>query len=213
MLKLKSDWICIMKFRHTLAAIVLSVFTSSAADAAVVNFGSPITGGGENIGNVGLVPSSQSGTFFTSPGAGFGLISGSLSSNSKITFSYTFSSANPFEILAASGGTSGTTNFASASSTGFSTSTGSVLASANISGVNGTTSVTNISGGVLSFSSIFIGFLNLVSNGAGGFIGKINYNVSAVPLPASVLMFGAAIVGMFAFAQFSRQRKATSSLA
>lgn len=194
-----------MKFRNTLMAAIIVVFSSNIASAAVVNFGDPITGGGENLGNVGLIPSDQSGTFFTTPNTGFGIISGSLDNNSKITFDYSFSSTSPYKILAALGGASGNPDFASAISNSFTISTGGAFASANVTGLNGTTSITNLSGGVLNFSSIFLGLLELVSNGSGGFIGKINYNVSAVPLPASVLMFGAAIAGMFAYSRFRRK--------
>lgn len=196
-----------MKFRNTLiVSIITAVFTSSAASAAIMNYGDPITGGGEALGDVGIIPESQSGTFFTSPNAPAGTISGSLNNNSKITFTYTFSPTSPFEVLASLGGVSSTPNFASANSFGGSVSTGTVFATANISGLNGTTTITNVSGGVLGFQSIFAGFLKLFANGSGGFVGHINYNVSAVPLPASVLMFGAAIAGMFGFTRF-KQRK------
>lgn len=200
-----------MKIRNALAAVIIAGFTSSAANAAVVDFGNPVTGGGENIGDIGTVSSNQSGTFFTTPNTGFGLITGSLANNSEITFTYTFSNSSPFQILASSGGISDSANFASANSGGFSIATGGAFASANLSGLNGTTSISNVSGSTLSFSSIFVGLLNLVTNGQGGFVGKINYSVSAVPLPSTVLMFGAALAGMFAFSR--KQRKVVSSLA
>lgn len=196
-----------MKFHNAIMAAVVVLFTSGAANAAVVNYGDPITGGGGNIGNVGLIPSGQSGTFFTTPGAGIGLILGSIADNSKITFDYTFSNSSPISILGSTGGNSGTSTYAAASSTGFSIATGGVFASANISGLNGTTSISNTSGGNIDFSSIFVGLLQLFSNGSGGFVGKINYNVSAVPLPATVLMFGAAIAGMFGFSQLTRRKR------
>lgn len=195
-----------MRFRNAIMTAVVVLFASGAANSAVVDFGSPITGGAENIGSVGLVPSDQSGTFFTTPGAGVGLIAGSLGNNSKITFSYTFSGSSPFSILGSSSGVSGSPVFASANSNGFSVATGGVFATANISGLNGTTSITNVSGGNVDFTSIFVGLLHLFSNGSGGFVGKINYNVSAVPLPATLLMFGSAIAAMFAYSR-SRQRK------
>lgn len=196
-----------MKFHNAMMAAVVVLFTSGTANAAVVDFGSPTTGGGENIGSVGLIPADQSGTFFTTPSAGVGIAKGTLADNSKITFTYTFSNTSPFSLLAASGGNSDTPNYASAISNGFSVAAGGVFASANISGQNGSTSITNVSGGNIDFSSIFVGLLQLFSNGSGGFVGKINYNVSAVPLPATVLMFGAAIAGMFGFSNLSRRRK------
>lgn len=196
-----------MRFHNAIMAAVAVLFTSSVANSAVVDYGSSVTGGGENIGSVGLIPSDQSGTFFTTPGAGVGLISGIIGNNSKITFSYTFSPSSPFSILGSAGGVSGSPNFASANSNGFSVATGGVFATANISGLNGTTSITNTSGGNIDFSSIFVGLLQSFSNGSGGFVGKINYNVSAVPLPAAALMFGSALAAMFGYSRLSRQRR------
>lgn len=196
-----------MKFHNAMLAAAVVLLTSSTANSAVVDFGSPITGGAENMGDVGLIPSDQSGTFFTSPNAGLGIINASIADNSKITFSYDFSSSTPVSIVGASGGGSGSSNFATATSSGFNVATGGVFASANISGTHGITSITNNSGGTIDFSSVFVGLLHLFSNGVGGFVGKINYNVSAVPLPASALLFGTAIASMFGFSYYSRKRR------
>lgn len=196
-----------MKFHNAMVAAIVILFTSGAASAAVVDYGNPTTGGGENIGNIGLVPAGQSGTFFTSPNAGLGLESGSLANNTIIKFNYEFSSSSPVDILGSSGGTSGTPDYAAATSNGFSLSTGGVFATANVSGVNGSTSITNVSGGNINFSSFFVGLMHLFSNGVGGFVGKINYSVSAVPIPASALLFGSAIAGMFGFSYLSRKRR------
>ncbi len=196
-----------MKFRSAIMAAAIIMLSAGAANSAVVDYGNPTTGDGENLGYVGLIPADQSGTFFTSPGAAVGVVNGSLANNSRITFSYSFSDMNPFSLLAASGGVSDSSHYGSALSSGFSVSTGGVFATANVSGSNGTTSITNVSGGNIDFSSIFVGLLHLFSNGSGGFVGKINYNVSAVPLPATALMFGSALAAMFACSYFSRQRK------
>ena len=38
-----------MKFRSAMIVAAVVAFTSGAANAAIVNYGDPITGGGENI--------------------------------------------------------------------------------------------------------------------------------------------------------------------
>jgi hypothetical protein len=200
-----------MKLLRTLAAVAVAIFISSTANAAIVNFGNPVFGGSELIPNVGLIPSGQSGTFFTTPSAFFGIINGSIANNTKITFTYTLANSGS-AFLGSSGGFSNSPAYAAANSNGFSVATGGVFASANVSGTSGTTSIGNVSGETISFSSVFIGFLKSFASGCGCFVGKINYNVSAVPLPDSVLMFGAAIAGMFAFSRF-KQRKESSTLA
>ncbi len=200
-----------MKLLRTLAAVAIAIFISSTANAAVVNFGNPKTGGGENIPNVGLFSVGQSGTFFTTPSAFFGSINGFIPNNTKVTFTYTLASSGS-AFLGSSGGFSNSPAYASANSNGFSVATGGVFASANVSGTSGTTSIGNVSGGTINFLSVFIGFLKSFPTGCGCFVGKINYDVSAVPLPASVLMFGAAIAGMFAFSRF-KQRKESSTFA
>ncbi len=205
-----------MKFRSVLFTAAMVVFTSSAANAAIVNYGDPITGGGENITLSKAVQSGQSGTIFTSPNATGGGFHAYLGNNSTITFSYNIFPPNTFPhipILAARGGVNGYPLQSAAASTyqdgKHNFNSFDVFATANVhyTGGDGSTSITNHSGDVIPFSSVFSGLLEQISNGVGGTVGQINYNVSAVPLPVSVVMFGSAIAALFGFSYLSRQRK------
>lgn len=192
-----------MKIRNTLMAVILAVFTSSAANAAVVNYGSPVTGGAESlISTFTSVAAGQSGIFFTSPGVSSGTVLGTLANNLKVTFYYEFIGLGKIDI--SSIGDSSTSSYSAADSiNGTTVAGGGVFATANVTGVNGVTSVSNVSGATQNFTSFFLGKLKLYSN-----VGNIHYNVSTVPLPTSVLMFGAALAAMFAFSR--KQRKASS---
>lgn len=208
-----------MKVSHTIIAAIIA-FLPITANAAIVNYGDPITGGGENITLSKAVQSGQSGTIFTSPNAENGGFHASLGNNHTITFSYNFSSATNFtygspQVRVQSGTLE---DFYNGRPSAFATSFGlgkynyqssAIFATANIYELGGETSITNNSGGDIPVSSFFGGLLEQVSNGVGGTVGQINYNVSAVPLPASVVMFGSAVAAMFGFASLSRQRKGT----
>ncbi|MEQ1706509.1 MAG: hypothetical protein ABL867_11150 [Rickettsiales bacterium] len=209
-----------MKFYTTIVAVIIA-FLPITANATVVDFGDPITGLPDINGYNGVhtfadfLPN-QTGTIFTTPGASNGLAEGYIPNNHKITFSYSFSNATLYDpstgtgnLLYMLGGDAFNSIQVSHSSNdllppvaGF-----EVFAAANISGTSGTTSFTNTSGIQKYFVSYFSGILESVANGQGGFVGKINYSVSAVPLPASVLMFGTALIFMAAFSY--KQRKAS----
>ncbi len=201
-----------MKFRSVVIFSAMVVFMSGAADAAIVNFGSPITGGGENITSSEVISNGQSGSIFTSPNAEGGEFDAYLPNNSTITFSYNFSDSQPsrfipFPQVSIFGGVF-PFNYAQANTYGdgkFTYHFDDVFATANLTG----SSLTNHSGEVIAFSSYFSGLLQQVSNGVGGTVGKISYSVSAVPLPSSVVMFASAIAALFGFSYLSRQRKST----
>ncbi|MBY0407629.1 MAG: hypothetical protein K2Q01_08045 [Rickettsiales bacterium] len=73
-----------------------------------------------------------------------------------------------------------------------------VFASANLTGNTATTSILNTSAGFAAFETFFSGFLRGSPN--------LTYAVSAVPLPAALPMFAAALAGMFGFARKRRVR-------
>ncbi len=199
-----------MKFRSVVIVAAMIVFTSGTTNAAI--FGDSWSGGGETVTLIkSTMPIGESGTIFTSPNANSGSFQSNLANNSKITFSYTFSSTSPSNALGAATGWFNPTYYSQADSSGFSfyLTTASIFVTANISGLNGFTSISNTSGQGIDFASSFYGLLQQVSNGRGGTVGHINYNVSAVPLPASVVMFGSAIAALFGCSYLSRQRKGT----
>ncbi len=204
-----------MKFRSVLFTAAIVVFTSGATNAAIVNYGDPITGGETEIFSNDVISDGQRGAIFTSPNADSGVFHSYLANNSTITFSYNFPLNCPnffptCPVVGATGGVWPSENYAQASTfqpSKFTYHFGDVFAAANLNGSDGFTSITNHSGEVIPISSWFSGLLQQVSNGAGGTVGKINYSVSAVPLPASVVMFGSAVAALFGFSYLSRQRK------
>lgn len=209
-----------MKFRSVLFTAAMIVFASGVANAAIVNYGDHITGG-ENVTSSDVISNGQNGSVFISPNAESGGFQAYLANNSTITFSYPFTyilPANSFvtvPLVYATGGVfpggEGGPNYAHATNYGagkYNMQFGDVFATANLDAV----SITNRSGEVIPFSTSFFGFLQQFSNGAGGTVGKINYSafdISAVPLPSSVVMFGSAIAALFSFSYLSRQRKGT----
>ncbi len=198
-----------MKVSHTIIAAIIAFLPITANAAIVDSFGDSLNGGGEDIRLKTIMPIGQSGTIFTSPNATGGAFHANLANNSKITFSYTFSSTSPSNALGAATGWFNPTYYSQADSSGFSLylTTASIFVTANISGLNGETSITNNSGQGIDFTSYFSGHLQQFSNGVRGTVGQINYDVSAVPLPASILMFGTALISMLAFSY--KQRKAS----
>ncbi len=77
---------------------------------------------------------------------------------------------------------------------------GLALASANITGGIATTTITNLSAGLLDFGSNFLGW----SPSLFGFM-EVSYNVSSVPLPAALPMFGLALIALRRF--FSKKKE------
>lgn len=162
----------------------------------------------------------QSGTI-TANGAGFGnavmsLITGSLPANSMITFSYNFDGVLDSGYLTTSGGYSYTNG--GVSYTGYTTATAPggfgfsasyedatpvaalALSSAQITSPStATVIIKNLSAGALSYVSAFMG---TVAKGAKSF--TVAYNVSAVPVPAALPLFG---LGLGALAWRARSRK------
>jgi hypothetical protein len=187
-----------MKIRNILVAIALSFCASNAAVAATVDFGNETTGGGLNTSGILLLTAPQDGTFFTSANnsAGAGFINGFLANGLKVIFTYHLAPNTPNFVISVGG--SAVAN----SITNPSVLAGGVLATANVVPLIGTASISNFSGITQSFSTSFAGFLKQITT--TGTTGRITYVVSAVPIPTSVLMFGAAIIGMFAFARKQR---------
>lgn len=207
-----------MKLSRTLlvAGCVLGfALSSTPSSAAVVNYS----------GNfVDMTPTplevGQSGTI-TSTGAGFGnavlsLITGSLPTNSMITFSYNFAGSLTSSFLSTSGGYSyndggvsyqGYTTATAPGGFGFSASYENAtpvealaLSSAQIDSPNAATVIIkNLSGGALSYVTAFMGTVM----GSKNF--TVAYNVSAVPVPAALPLFGLGL-GAIAFMR-SRARK------
>jgi hypothetical protein len=169
----------------------------------------------------------QSGTI-TSTGAGFGnavlsLITGSLPSNSMITFSYNFAGTLTSSFLTTSGGYSyvdggvshiGYTTATAPGGFGFSASFENAspvaplaLSSAQITGSNSASVIIkNLSAGALSYATAFMGTVL----GSKNF--TVAYNVSAVPIPAALPLFGLGL-GALAFARSRARKKQKQELA
>ncbi|MEQ1790456.1 MAG: hypothetical protein ABL857_08430 [Rickettsiales bacterium] len=195
-----------MKLRNILMAVILAVCTSSAANASV-DFGDSLLGGPASVDMGPLAISGpQDGTFYIERNTVFdgGTIQGILANNSIIEFTYHLANAILPNSVQSDVGTSIGIYSEANSSAGTIAAVGGVFATANIVSLTGKTSISNFSGAAQSFTTTFSGLLEQFITGSGT-VGRITYTVSAVPIPTSVLMFGAAIIGMFAFAR--KQRK------
>lgn len=200
-----------------LASCLLAVsIPATQANAAVVDY----------TGNfVDMTPTpleiGQSGTI-TGSGVGFGnlvlsLITGSLPSNSLITFSYNFAGTILSSSLTASGGYS--YNDGGVSSIGYTTASAPggfgysvsyenfspvaplALSSAQIDSPNtATVIIQNLSAGSLSYATAFMGTIL----GSKNF--TVAYNVSAVPIPAALPLFGLGL-GVLAAMRARARRK------
>lgn len=167
----------------------------------------------------------QSGTITsTSPGFGstvFSLITGSLPANSMVTFSYNFSGTILSGLLNASGGYSyidggvahaGYTTASAPGGFGFSASFEDgtpvaplALSSAQIDSTStATVVIKNLSAGALSYAS------SLMASVFGSKNFTVAYNVSAVPVPAALPLFG---LGLGAIAAMRARRKNKEELA
>jgi hypothetical protein len=139
-------------------------------------------------------------------------IGGTLQSNDKLSLTYTFHGDLQSGILGAfadydTGNTKGNAfsvapidfNFSSGTKNG-SPSTALVVASAQVDTVNNsaTAVIKNLSSGVADYSTKFIGLVS----GASSY--DVALNVSPVPVPAALPLFGG---GLFALLGFRRKRK------
>lgn len=213
-----------MQLRHFIALTGFFVASvSSGAFAAVVDFdGINVNMGTVEVGQSGTITNNVSESFFspyyfdTTNDFGF------LPSNSVITFSYTFASGSlvggtvksygsyDYNVSGVNyhGNSAADANAPTVSSgyTNGSATTPLVLATANITPTGGKTTIINNSGGLAQFQSIFAGLLN-----ATGGITSITYNVSAVPLPAALPMFGSLIAALFGL-NYARNRRNRTAL-
>lgn len=211
-----------MKFSHLfliagcVVGLGLSSTPSSAAVVSTVDYS----------GNfIDMTPTplaiGQTGTI-TSGGAGFGnavlsLITGSLPSNSMVTFTYNFAGTLTSSFLTASGGYSyvdgsgshmGYTTANAPGGFGFSASYDNAtpvaplaLSTAQITGSNSASVIIkNLSAGALSYASAFMGTVM----GSKNF--TVAYSVSAVPVPAALPLFGLGL-GALAFVRSRARRK------
>lgn len=215
-----------MKLRTFVAAAAFAVAASSA-NATVVNFsGSSVNMGTVEIGQTGTITDLYQ-TLFTLPPnvVGGGNVFGFLPSNAKIVFSYTFTGLKDGVLLDYSSynynsggdvyagsatGHSQDGNAASGTINGIA-SAPLVFANANLTVVDpgtstGTTTIINTSGAFAQFESLFFGLLSLSPLG----VGSATYAVSAVPLPAALPMFAAALACLFGFSR-ARRKKALAA--
>ena len=207
-----------MKISALIASAALVLATFGTANADEVNYtGSSVNMGTVSLGQFGTITNIYQALFTLPPNVvGSGEAFGFLPHNAKITFSYTLNGLVDGQLQGYGSynhtlggdlyqGSSVADSDGSTTSTGTingSASTPLVLSTANLTVGNpslGTVTITNISGALASFQSLFFGVLNAASNS-----GSINYVVSSVPLPAALPMFGALLAGMFGF---SRRRK------
>lgn len=190
-------------------------FSATSASAATVDY----------TGNfVDMTPSplavGQSGEI-TSTGS-FGdlvlsLVTGSLPANSMVTFTYNFAGTLASGLLTTSAGYSyvdgGTSynGYTTASSPAFTYSVGYenaapatalAVSSAQISGDNSATLIIkNLSAGVLTYANSFMGTVL----GAKNF--TVAYNVSAVPVPAALPLFGLGLGALAAMRMRARKKQ------
>ncbi|MDR3450305.1 MAG: hypothetical protein P4M15_11270 [Alphaproteobacteria bacterium] len=208
----------------SLAAIV-TLATASAAQANTVNFSG-------NNWDFGTVAIGQSGTVTTNPNSDFVVDSsnnpmtsydlgyGFIPAGSKITFTYvitppltgsveangnySFVAGNSLFTITSSNGaaTEYKTNLINHATTTIAPPAAlPVLTSANISSGIGKTVITNLSNSVVGFSSYF---LSLIAPGSHL---SVTYNVSAIPLPESVVLFASALMALAGFSLYRRRHQ------
>ena len=194
-------------FIVSILALSLLSFANNAS-AANVNYDL----GTVAIGDTGVLVSNHPDILVTNN------IAGSLPSNSMITFSYNFGGSLLSGYLSAgadysylmdgdsfNGGALNTSptgiNYSFGTVNGVS-STPLVMASAQIdTATTGTTVITNNSGGLGTFASVFQGLI------AGNNDVTVAYSVSAVPLPAALPLFGAGLSAL-GFGAWRRRKAA-----
>lgn len=210
-----------MKFAKLFVAVAIAASLSfSSARAGEVNFsGSSVNMGSVTVGQYGTISNIYQ-TLFTLPPnvIGSGEVFGFLPNKAIITFTYTLTGLvdGMIQGFGAYNHNIGGTQYQGSSladSDGYFTANGTVnglastplvLASANLTPGNpavGTVTISNTSGSLAQFQSLFFGILQALPRG----VGTINYVVSSVPLPAALPMLGALLAGMFGFA--ARRRK------
>jgi len=226
-----------MKFRTlaAAAATLVGIATATPAQALVVNYnGVNINMGTIDIGQTGTIFENLALYPLINDDLGVALAFGYMPTNSMIKFTYTFTGLlnNPTNALTSSisynyllGGKTykGFSNGDSLISSGpfgpgvisqggsiNGNSTGpagvsQVFATAALPNLtNGNTSVANYAKGQQEFNTVLLGYFNTSPPGTV----TITYNVTGLPLPASLPMMLLAIGGLFGFAHINKQRKA-----
>jgi hypothetical protein len=200
-----------MKFRHAiLPALAAAISLAGAAHASTVDLGATY------VGETGTIPlsSNVSGLYGNT-------IIGALPQDSEITFKYTFTGLISGALFAEGSynfngtavhyyGSSEDSSTGIHFSQGYTTPKGSaspisatsslVLTAANLSGATGSASITNDSTGNANFLVLLLGLF-----ARGGHV-AITYAVSAVPLPASALLFGLGLALLAGIGAIKRKR-------
>ena len=190
-----------MNIRHTFFATIVALLSGIASDQASIIDVAPLSVG--DSGSFTTIGSSSN-TPITD------LIFGTLPSDSEITFTYKltdFTGGNLSDLGA----------YANASGSGFSLSSfpgvphkissfdSLVLTTAHLGTATGTAVITNTSLGVANFFSLLTGEL-----AKGGKL-VVSYVVSAVPLPASALLFGLGLSMFAGFGMMKRKQQAQAA--
>jgi hypothetical protein len=207
--------------------VVIPFFTlmfAQSAMATVVNY----SGYDVDMGSVGYGQTGTISNFLPPVIGGAGLAFGVIPSNSSIVFSYSFTdvpqlvdSNGPAMMLYSNGDydffqggdhyTGGDSAHAGMPVGGTYPQTGFIngafatpllLATADLTGTAGSTSIVNSSVGTALFTtmSVFFGALP-----AGG---NLTYAVSSVPLPGALVLFASALLGLFGFSRRKRAKAA-----
>ncbi len=207
-----------MKLRKYFLTGILSLgmlMSANVASAATVDYsGFNINMGTVEIGQTGTIDAAHFGNVIVNK------ISGALPANSMITFTYDFAGDLLIGLLGTAAGYSydeAGTSFGGLSFSmdppGFSVSSGTedgssstalAVASAQIDfgADTATVIIKNFSSGVANYLNVFAGLVN------GNKDLQIAYNVSAVPVPAALPLFGAGIAALTGFGARRRKRKA-----
>ncbi|MGH1456459.1 MAG: hypothetical protein ACRBDI_06740 [Alphaproteobacteria bacterium] len=203
----------------TIGAVALSMaFGSHSANASYDYTGAFVDMETVSVGDTGVI-----GNIGHFGSAIVSQVSGSLPSNSMITFTYDFSGDVGFGVLGAFGGydfDTGSDSYSGYShastlfgnsAAGFqngSLSTPLAVASAQIDFGNNTATavIKNVSSGVVDYLNLFVGLVSGNKNL------EISYSVSAVPLPAALPLFLLGLAGLMGFS-YRGKRNAVAAAA
>jgi hypothetical protein len=196
-----------MKLFHLFAiALITAPLLASPSRAATLNLGTLSAG------------SSGTGTSYSGMTTSFtDTMNGTLAANSEVTFTYNYTGLTP-AALSMTGIGSNSGGLAYTSVSGFNSngtllygtqnqSTSSptlpIFVTASLTPSSGTASTTivNASSSSVNFSSIFQDIIFSISSGAL----TSSYKVSAVPLPASLVLFASGLLALAGFAAYRKK--------